>query len=224
MKYEEIMRRLKSLSDPSAVAGMKRFGISTDNTFGISIPNLRKISKEIGKDHQLAEQLWVSGVHEARILACMIDDAKIVSEGQIEGWAKSFDSWDVCDQCCLNLFDKTKFAYQKAMEWSSRREEFVKRAGFVLMAVLAVHDKNTADEKFLNFLSIIKRESTDDRNFVKKAVNWALRQIGKRNKNLNARAIETAKEILKMDSRSSKWIASDAIRELTNDAVKKRLK
>ena len=224
MKYEEIMRRLKSLSDPSAVAGMKRFGINTDNTYGISIPNLRKISKEIGKDHQLAEQLWVSGVHEARILACMIDDAKIVSEGQIEGWAKSFDSWDVCDQCCLNLFDKTKFAYQKAMEWSSRREEFVKRAGFVLMAVLAVHDKNTADEKFLNFLSIIKRESTDDRNFVKKAVNWALRQIGKRNKNLNARAIETAKEILKMDSRSSKWIASDAIRELTNDAVKKRLK
>ena len=224
MKYEEIMRRLKSLSDPLAVAGMKRFGISTDKTYGISIPNLRKISEEIGKDHQLAEQLWVSGVHEARILACMIDDVGMVTEGQIEGWAKSFDSWDVCDQCCGNLFDKTKFAYQKAKEWSTRKEEFVKRAGFVLMAELAVHDKKTADEEFLNFLPIIKKESTDDRNFVKKAVNWALRQIGKRNKDLNAKAIETAKEILKIDSRSSKWIASDAIRELTNDAVKKRLK
>jgi len=224
MKYEEIMRRLKSLSDPSAVAGMKRFGISTDNTYGISTPNLRKISEEIGRDHQLAEQLWVSGIHEARILACMIDDARMVTEGQMEGWAKGFESWDVCDQCCGNLFDKTKFAYQKAKEWSSRKEEFVKRAGFVLMAELAVHDKKTADEEFLNFLPIIKRESVDDRNFVKKAVNWALRQIGKRNKNLNAEAIETANEILKIDSRSSRWIASDAVRELTNDAVKKRLK
>lgn len=224
MKYEEIMRRLKSLSDPSAVAGMKRFGISADNTYGISIPNLRKISKEVGRDHQLAEQLWVSGIHEARILACMIDDARMVTEGQMEGWAKGFDSWDVCDQCCGNLFDKTKFAYQKAKEWSTRKEEFVKRAGFVLMAELAVHGKKTADEEFLNFLPIIKRESVDDRNFVKKAVNWALRQIGKRNKNLNAKAIETAKEILKIDSRSSKWIAFDAVRELTNDAVKKRLK
>jgi 3-methyladenine DNA glycosylase AlkD len=154
----------------------------------------------------------------------MIDDARMVTEGQMEGWAKGFDSWDVCDQCCGNLFDKTKFAYQKAREWSSRKEEFVKRAGFVLMAELAVHDKKTADEEFLNFLPIIKRESVDDRNFVKKAVNWALRQIGKRNKNLNAKAIETANEILKMDSRSSKWIASDAVRELTNGAVKKRLK
>jgi 3-methyladenine DNA glycosylase AlkD len=129
-----------------------------------------------------------------------------------------------CDQCCGNLFDKTKFTYQKAKEWSSRKEEFVKRAGFVLMAELAVHDEKTADEEFLNFLPIIKRESVDDRNFVKKAVNWALRQIGKRNKNLNAKAIETANEILKMDSRSSKWIASDAVRELINGAVKKRLK
>ena len=220
----KILDKLKSLSDPKAVEGMASFGINPKNTYGVSIPRIREIAKENHENHVLAEQLWGSGVHEARILACTIDDAKKVTEQQLENWVKDFDSWDVCDQCCLNLFDKTKFAYQKAMEWSSRKEEFVKRAGFVLMAVLAVHEKNTADEKFLNFLSIIKRESTDDRNFVKKAVNWALRQIGKRNKNLNAKAIETAKEILKMGSRSSKWIASDAIRELTNDAVKKRLK
>lgn len=135
-----------------------------------------------------------------------------------------FDSWDVCDQCCMNLFDKTQFAHQKAVELTKRKEEFVKRTGFVLMATLAVHDKKAKDEEFLKFLPIIKRESTDERNFVRKAVNWALRQIGKRNKNLNRAAITTAKEIQKIDSKTAKWIAADAIRELTSQAVQKRLK
>ncbi len=224
MHCEKILKQLESLSNPKAVAGMARFGINQSNTYGVSIPNLRKIAREAGKNHLLAQQLWSSGIHEARILASMIDNPENVTEEQMENWVKDFNSWDVCDQCCSNLFDKTGFAYQKAVEWSKREEEFVKRAGFVLMAVLAVHDKKARDEEFLKFLPIIERESTDDRNFVKKAVNWALRQIGKRNLNLNKKAIETAKEIQKMESKSSKWIASDVIRELTGEEIQKRLR
>jgi 3-methyladenine DNA glycosylase AlkD len=153
----------------------------------------------------------------------MIDVPEKVTETQLERWVKDFDSWDVCDQCCSNLFDKTKFAHKKAIEWSKRREEFVKRAGFVLMATLAVHDKEADNQKFMRFLPIIKREATDERNFVKKAVNWALRQIGKRNSALNKIAIQTAKKIQKIDSKSARWIASDAIRELTSEAVRKKL-
>ncbi len=223
MSYNDIIEKLKPLSDPQAVKGMARFGINPENTYGVSIPNLRKIAWEVGKDHALAQQLWTSGIHEARILAGMIDDPKMTTEEQMESWVKDFDSWDVCDQCCSNLFDKTKFAHQKADEWSRREEEFVKRAGFTLMAALAVHDKKAADEDFLKFLPIIKRESTDDRNFVKKAVNWALRQIGKRNLNLSEMAIRTAEDIQQIDSKNARWIATDAIRELNSEAVQKKL-
>ena len=223
MQLEEILRRLESLADPKAVEGRARFGINPKNTYGVSIPNLRAMAKKIGRDHLLAQQLWSSGIHEARILAGMVDAPEMVTEEQMEQWVKDFDSWDVCDQCCSNLFDKTKFAHQKAVEWSRRREEFVKRAGFVLMAALTVHDEKATDKEFLKFLPIIKRESTDDRNFVKKAVNWALRQIGKRNAALNRAAIKTTKEIQKIESESAKWIASDALRELASEAVQKRL-
>jgi len=224
MHYNEILRKLESLSDPKAVEGMARFGINPKNTYGVSIPNLRTMAKEIGRSHLLAQQLWLSGIHEARILACMIDSPEMVTEKQMASWVRDIDSWDVCDQCCSNLFDKTKFAHRKAVEWSKRDEEFVKRAGFVLMAALSVHDKKAKDEEFLKFLPIIKRESKDERNFVKKAVNWALRQIGKRNIKLNKEAIKTAEEIQKIDSKSAKWIASDALRELTSEAVQKKLK
>lgn len=202
---------------------MARFGINTKNSYGVSVYDLQKLAREITKDHALAQQLWASGIHEARILASMVDKPEMVADTQMEQWVKDFDSWDVCDLSCSNLFDKTQFAYQKAEAWSKREEEFVKRAGFVLMAVLAVHDKTAADEELLKFMPIIKRESTDDRNFVKKAVNWALRQIGKRNLNLNKMAIKTAREIQQIDSKSARWIASDAIRELTGEAVQKRL-
>src|SRR4030042_6735454 len=219
-----LIKKLKSLSNPEAVAGMARFGINPTNTYGISIPVMRKMAKQIGKNHLLAQQLWTSsGIHEARILAGMIDIPEKVTETQLERWVKDFDSWDVCDQCCSNLFDKTKFAHKKAIEWSKRREEFVKRAGFVLMATLAVHDKEAENQKFMRFLPIIKREATDERNFVKKAVNWALRQIGKRKSALNKIAIQTAKEIQKIDSKSARWMASDALRELTSEAVRKKL-
>lgn len=223
MQYEEIIKQLQALSNPEAVAGMARFGITPQNTYGVSIPNLRKMAKEIGKNHLLAQQLWARDSRETRILASMIDDPKLVTEEQMESWVKEFDYWEICDQCCMNLFEKTGFAYQKGVEWSAREEEFVKRTGFVLMARLAVSDKKAKDDQFEAFLPIIKREATDNRNFVKKAVNWALRQIGKRNLNLNRKAIETAQEIQTMDSKSAQWIASNAIRELTSEAVQERL-
>jgi len=219
-----LIDKLKSLSDPEAVAGMARFGINSKNTYGVSIPVLRKMAKEIGRNHLLAQRLWNSGVHEARILAGMIDSPEEVTEKQMERWVKDFDSWDVCDQVCSNLFDRTQFAHKKAMDWSKRGEEFVKRAGFVLMAALAVHDQGVGGKEFLKFLPIIKREARDERNFVKKAVSWALRQIGKRNLHLNQKAIKTAKEIRGIESKSAKWIASDAIRELTSETVQKRLR
>jgi len=223
MRCEEVLKRLKSLANPENVAGMARFGINPENTLGISVPTLRKMAREIGKNHALAQELWASGVHEARSLAALIDDPRQVTEDQMERWVADFDSWDVCDQCCGNLFDKTRFAYRKAVEWAARDDEFVKRAGFALMAWLAVHDKRAPDEAFLQFLPMIKRESGDARNFVKKAVNWALRQIGKRNAALNAEAIRTAEEIQSMGSKPGRWIASDALRELTSDKVRERL-
>ncbi|MCP3682511.1 MAG: DNA alkylation repair protein [bacterium] len=223
MKYEHIIKELKSLSNPKNVEGMARFGINPKNTFGVPIPNLRAIAKKTGKDHELAQKLWASKFHEARILASMVDDPEKVTEKQMDQWIKDFDSWDVCDQCCMNLFDKTRFAYKKVFEWSKRKREFEKRAAFALIACLAWHDKEAKDEKFEKFLPIIKRESTDDRNFVKKAVNWALRHIGKKNKALNKKAITVAKQIQKIDSKTAKWIANDAIRELESDAVKKRI-
>ena len=219
----EILQELKSLSDPRAVEGMGRFGINPANAYGVSVPNLRRIAKDTGKSHELAQQLWESNIHEARILAGMIDEPQKVTEGQMEAWVRGFDSWDVCDQCCLNLFAKTGFAYQKAAEWSADEGEFVKRAGFALMACLAVGDKQAGDAQFEAFLPLIKRESGDNRNYVKKAVNWALRQIGKRNPALNKKAVETAQEVKGMGSTSARWIAADAIRELTSEAVQKRL-
>jgi len=224
MQYNEILRRLESLSNPENVAGMARYGINPKNTLGVSIYALRPMAKEIEKSHGLAQKLWDSGIHEARILASMVDEPGKVTEEQMGAWAKDFDSWDVCDQVSSNLFDKTEFAYEKAVEWSSREEEFVKRAAFALMAALSVHDKKAPDREFEEFFPIIKREAHDDRNFVKKAVNWALRSIGKRNLALNKKAIKVAKEIQKMDSRAARWVAADAIRELTSEKVQKRLK
>jgi 3-methyladenine DNA glycosylase AlkD len=224
MQYRDIMELLKSLSNPKAVEGMARFGINPKGTLGVSIPNLRKIAKAVGKDHIMALQLWKSGIYEAKMLAGFTDDPSLVTPEQMEKWVSDFDSWDVCDQVCSNLFDKTPFAYKKALEWAGRQEEFVKRAGFVLMAALAVHDKAAGESEFKKFLSVIKRESSDGRNFVKKAVNWALRQIGKRNARLNRLSLKTAAEIQKLQSKSARWIAADAIRELESEAVQRRLR
>ncbi len=224
MTYQEILKKLKSLANLKNVAGMARFGIVSKNVLGIKKPVMDKIAREIGKNHNLAQQLWKSGIHEARVLAALIDEPSLVTEKQIDQWVKDFDNWGVCDNACMNLFDKTRFVYKKAKELSGRREEFVKRTGFALMAALAVHDKKTNNKKFLQFLPIIKRESSDERNYVRKAVNWALRQIGKRNLVLNKAAIKEAKEISKIGNKAARWIAGDALRELQSEAVQKRIR
>ena len=216
MKYREVMRKLKALGRPENVAGMARYGMQPKNAYGVSAPAVRRLAREIGTDHRLAQQLWRSGNHDARGLAALIDDPAAVDEQQMESWAKDFDSWAVVDGACNNLFRRTAFARRKAIEWAEREEEFVKRAGFSMMACLAVHDKQAPDAQFRRFLAIVTRKSTDDRNFVKKAVNWALRQIGKRNLRLRQAAISTAKQIQLLDSKAARWIAADALRELTS--------
>ncbi|MBI2171845.1 MAG: DNA alkylation repair protein [Chloroflexi bacterium] len=220
---EEVLQRMYALANPANVKGMARFGINPKDALGVSVEALRKLAKEAGKSHALATQLWDSGVHEARILAALVDLPQEVTEAQMERWAAGFDSWDVCDQVCANLFDKTPSAYQKAAEWSARREEFVRRAAFALMAALAWHDKKADDARFLPFLPLIQQAATDDRPYVRKAVNWALRQIGKRNANLNVHAIAVAREVQALDSRAARWIAADALRELTSPKVQQRL-
>jgi 3-methyladenine DNA glycosylase AlkD len=222
---QRVLTELRALANPSNVEGMARFGISTcREALGVPTPMLQKIARELGRNHALALELWKSGVFEARCVAALIDNPKLVTEEQMERWAKDFDNWAVCDNCCGRLFDKTTLAYRKAFQWSRREEEYVKRAAFSLMAALAVHDKQAGDAKFLKFLPLIQRQSTDERNFVKKAVNWALRQIGKRNAALNKAAIETAQEIRNIDSPSARWIAADALRELKSEAVQRRLR
>jgi 3-methyladenine DNA glycosylase AlkD len=220
---ESVVAEVKDLGNAKAVEGLSRFGIQTDKAFGVSLPQLHALAKKIGTDHDLAQNIWQTGIHEARIVTGMIDDPTKVTEDQMERWARDFDSWDVVDGCCGNLFDKTPYAISKAHEWSVRQEEYVKRAGFVLMAELAVHDKKASDETFLGFLPLIVREASDERNFVKKAVNWALRQIGKRNTVLNKAAIGICNEIRNSDSRSAKWIAADALRELISARVQEKL-
>lgn len=222
-KAEEVIKELKKLSNPKNVEGMARFGIKPDKALGISVATLRKLAKEIGKNHKLALQLWKSGIHEARNLAGLIEEVDKVTEKQMDSWIKDFDSWDVCDLVCANVFDKTPLAFKKAAEWTKQKREFEKRAGFALMACLAWHDKEASDSKFTKFFPIIIRESDDERNYVKKAVNWALRQIGKRNKSLNKKAIEVSRVIQKIESKPARWIANDALRELNSEAVQKRL-
>jgi 3-methyladenine DNA glycosylase AlkD len=223
MRWGEVLETLKKLEDPKNVAGMARFGIKPAVALGVSKPALRMLAKNLGRHHDLAQELWASGVHEAMVLASMIDDPVKVTAGQMDAWANDFDNWDVCDQCCLNLFWKTPFAYEKAQDWADSDREFVKRAGFVLMASLAIHDKKASDAKFERFLSIIAMEASDDRNLVRKAVNWALRQIGKRNSGLREKAVELALELKQAQSKSARWVGSDALRELTSDAVHRRI-
>jgi len=224
MNSSQIIKKLKSLSSPKNVAGMARFGINPQKALGINIPVLRKMAKGIGKNHDLALQLWDSDLHEVRILATMIDESDKVSLRQMDRWVLGFNSWDLCDQCCMNLFDKLPMAWVKAIDWVGKEREFTRRAGFALMACLAWHDKQAKDQEFLKFFPLIKKYSTDERNFVRKAVNWALRQIGKRNKNLNKQAIKLTKEILRINNKTAKWIASDALRELKSEAIQKRLR
>ena len=223
MTSREILEKLRSFASPATVEGMARFGINSTTALGISMKTLRSIAKELGKNHRVAGELWVSGIHEARILAALIDEPQKVTRRQMDTWVRDFDSWDVCDQCCLALFEKTPAAYEKALEWSAKKQEFVKRAGFAMMAVIAVHDKKAPDSSFIPFLRRIERESGDDRNFVRKAVNWALRQIGKRNTSLRHRAVAVARKLTESDSPAARWSGADALRELNNPTTVRRI-
>jgi 3-methyladenine DNA glycosylase AlkD len=211
---EEVVHEIRKRASPEARDKKKYFGITSENNFGLTKPQMRSIAKQIGKNHALSLQLWKTKIHEARHIAAMIADRKQVTEGMMEQWLKDFNSWDLVDDCCSVLFAKTPVAYEKAIEWSRREKEFEKRAGFAMMAMLVVHDKKSEDKKFEQFFPIIISESNDERNFVKKAVNWALRQIGKRNERLCKKAIAVANEIYSKEDRTSKWIAADALREL----------
>jgi 3-methyladenine DNA glycosylase AlkD len=222
MQYDDVMARLESMGSERDRQGMGRFGINVESAYGISIYELRKIAKEIGTDHDLAQQLWDSGIHEARILASFIEDPEQVTDKQMECWVADFNSWDLCDQVC-GLFEETPFARQKIVEWSRRDEEFVTRAAFAMIAGLAVHDKKAPDESFEPFLDLIVEQATDERNFVKKAVNWALRNIGKRSLRLNQRTIAIAADLRDSPDKAARWIGSNAYRELTSDKVQQRL-
>lgn len=223
MNIKEILARLEDLANPEAVEGMARFGITAEYVYGVSIPELRQMAGEIGKNQRLSLKLWNQKSRETRILAAMTGDPQQVTEMQMDRWVNDFDSWEVCDQVLMNLFGKTKFAYKKAFEWCAREKEFVRRAGFVLMARLAVSDKKAEDDQFTQFFSSIKEKSIDERNYVKKAISWALRQIGKRNLGLNAKAVKMAKEMALFNSRSARWIANEVLRELQSEAVLTRL-
>lgn len=214
---------LRAHKDNETRGVQERFGVRVDNAIGVRLPDIRRIAKKYRYNHKLAGELWKTGYHEARMLASMVDDPSQVTPKQMDRWVLDFNAWDLCDTVCGNLFDRTPFAYQKAVEWCARKEEFVKRAGFSLIACLAVHDKAADDQPFLSFLRLIENAAEDDRNFVKKAVNWALRQIGKRNTGLRKAAIKTAERIAKRSASSARWIARDALRELNDAKIVQRL-
>ena len=218
------LRGLRALGEQRNIDGMARFGIRAKVVYGVAKPKMDELARRIGKNHDLALELWATSVHDARILAGMIDEPEQVNASQMERWVRDFDNWDVCDGTCCHLFVFATPAWTKAVELSCRRNEFEKRAGFALMAYLAYRDKSAPDAKYQPLFSIIRREAHDERNFVRKAVNWALRQIGKRNLKLNRAAIQEAARICKIDSRAARWIAADAQRELKSDAVQARLR
>ncbi|HEV3374549.1 MAG TPA: DNA alkylation repair protein [Candidatus Acidoferrum sp.] len=219
-----VLRELKNLADPRVRKKMAYFGVNVPKAHGISVPVLHALARRIGTDHELAEEIWATGIHEARILATLVGESSRVTSAQMERWVRDFDSWDVVDAACCYLYAQAAPAWVKVNLWSRRRKEFEKRAAFSLAAYLSYKDKTAVDARFERFLRVIEREAWDERNFVRKAVNWALRNIGKRNLRLNRAAILTAERIRRQRSRSARWIAADALRELRSDAVQRRLR
>src|SRR3972149_1950077 len=203
---------------------MARYGMKTPHRLGVQVPEMRRIAKETGKNHELALELWKTGIAEARIVAAMVDEPEKLTEAQMDDWVKDIDSWDIGDQVCMNLFEKTPLAWKKIVDWSKRDEEFVKRTAYGLLACLAWHDKTAENERFVSVFPVIAYGALDERSSIKKAVSWALRNIGKRNQALNKESLKIAEEIRKSGTKSARWIASDVIRELESEAVQDRLK
>ena len=220
----DVLIRLRALANPAAVDGLARFGIASDGRFGLSVPVMRKLAREIGRNHALALELWATRHPEARHVACMIAEPSKLTSAQADRWARDLDSWDITDNFAYDLISRTPMRWAKPAVWARSKHEFTRRAAFAVIAGNAVHDKTAPDNAFAPMLGLIKDAATDDRNFVKKSVNWALRQIGKRNAALNRRAIAAARAIQRIDSRAARWIAADALRELQSDAVQARLR
>ena len=223
MHLSQVLTELRTSGDPKVVAGLSRFGLPQNHALGVSGPKLRALAKRIGIDQQLSLQLWTTDVMEARILAALTGDPAKVTKRQMEGWLKDVDSWGVCDACCGCLFVYSPLGMKMAFKWCRNEKEFVRRAGFVMMAEAAIHLKTMKDSEFIPMLKEIRVGATDERNFVRKAVNWALRQIGKRNKALNRLAIAEGERIRTLDSKAARWIAADALRELRSSKVQLRL-
>jgi len=222
-KVEDVLELLDAAAESERLEGMERYGISVEKRMGVTVPEMRKIAKQVGRDHELALELWQTGIAEAMIVASMVDEPPEVTEAQMDEWVKDFNSWDLCDQVCMNLFEKTPFAWEKIREWAKCEQEFVKRAAFALIACLAWHDKSAPDKKFIELIPIINDGATDERNFVKKAVSWALRNIGKRNRNLNQIVLENTQILKVSESKTARWIGSDTLRDITSPAAKRRL-
>lgn len=220
---DEALALLRSQADPGKLSGMAGFGMDLTGRLGVSVPALRKLGKALGRDHALALALWDTGIPDAQILAGLVAEPARLGSRQMDAWARTMRSWDVCDGACLNAFVHSPLAWDKVAAWTTRHEEFVRRAGFALLATLAVHDRQAADARFVAALPLIEAAADDDRNFVKKAVDWALRSIGKRNAALHAAAVETALRLQARGTRAARWIAADALRELRSDAVRSRL-
>jgi 3-methyladenine DNA glycosylase AlkD len=218
-----IVAKLKSLGSSKGLEALKRYAITTDKAFGCSMPQIQSIAKQTGKDHDLAAQLWATGWYDARLLAAFVDDPALVTSKQMDAWVADFDNWAVCDTLCFHLFDKTPLAWKKLAPWSKLKGEFAKRSSFALLWGLTVHDKKAADEAFVDALAIIERSATDDRNFVKKAVNMALRAVGKRNATLHSAALAVAERLAASDDPTARWNGKDALRELRSASVARRL-
>src|SRR5262249_44639320 len=203
--------------------GMARYAIPSDKAFGVPMRKMQDIAKRLGHSHELAAALWEAGWYETKILAAFVDEPERVTPAQMNRWCKDFNSWADCDTVCFHLFDRTPYAYRKVEQWARRRDEFVKRAAFALLACLALHDKQAEDETFLRYFPLIEAASADDRNFVKKGVSWALRLIGRRNTALNEAAVKLARQLTESPHQSARWIGRDAFRELTGATVKRHL-
>jgi 3-methyladenine DNA glycosylase AlkD len=214
-QLREVLAFLKRRGTKKNIDGMARYAIVARNVYGVSVGDLRDLAKKLGKSHDLAAALWKTDVYEARMLSAFVEEKDRVTPAQMDRWAKVFDNWAICDHCCFHLFDKTPHAWAKIEAWTNRPEEFVKRAGFALIASVALHDKKAPDAPFLKALKMIERESTDERNFVKKGVNWALRGIGRRNPALKAAAIKLSSKLAASEDRTARWIGKDALRDLT---------
>jgi len=219
---DDVVAKLRRMGNQSVREGMARFAIPSENAFGVAVGEMRKYAKELGRNHELAAELWEARWYEARMLACFVDDPTEVTPSQMDRWAKDFDSWAICDTACFHLFDRTPHAWSKVRQWAKRKDEFVRRASFALLACLALHDKKGSDEPFAEALALIEQYSDDDRNFVKKAVNWALRAIGRRSAALHGPALALSQKLGAMDLRSARWIGKDAARELIKNPPRRR--